>query len=55
MSPQKPLTHFFKPLNSGGVKRSFSQLVSGEKSSVEFKQNKERDENQIKVIIVEAE
>jgi len=33
MSPQKPLTHFFKPLQSGGVKRTFSELVSGNKTT----------------------
>ena len=37
MSPQKPLTHFFKPLQSGGVKRSFSELVSSSKQSPETK------------------
>ncbi|XP_046450308.1 uracil-DNA glycosylase-like [Daphnia pulex] len=33
MPPQKPLTHFFKPLQSGGVKRTFSELVSGNKTA----------------------
>lgn len=40
MSPPKLLTHYFKPLNSGGVKRSFSDLVSGEKLTTELKENK---------------
>jgi hypothetical protein len=33
MPPQKPLTHFFKPLQSGGVKRTFSELVSGNEAA----------------------
>lgn len=33
MSAQKPLTSFFKPLQSGGVKRPFSELVTGTKQT----------------------
>ncbi len=33
MPPQKPLTDFFKPLQSGGVKRTFSELVCGNKTA----------------------
>ena len=32
MAPQKPMTHFFKPLQSGGVKRTFSELISSNKT-----------------------
>lgn len=37
MSTQKSLTQFFKPLQSGGVKRSFAELVSGSKQDQEVK------------------
>ena len=52
MSPQKPLTHFFKPLQSGGVKRSFSELVSSSKQSSETK-IVEKDVNHENVRVLE--
>ena len=33
MAGQKSLTAFFKPLNNGGVKRNFSEVVTGSLNS----------------------
>lgn len=44
MSSQKSLTQFFKPLQSGGVKRSFSEFVAGSKPIVDAKTRVETTE-----------